>query len=169
MTGITIADVSVIGNVMTLDLSRTIPYTETRTRWTGLGENQPATTGDIDGNGDVEIVVLGDTGSVYVFKGDGSEYDDADGDPTTIEPYITAPGAVWAGPPALGNLVGQAGSGDEIVAAAREAAGGSFVVTAYASLDQSWLDGQRARALGVDRMMLLVDAPHELDLLLSTS
>jgi len=117
-TGISIEDVSAIGTKMTFRLSRTIPYTDKSVRWIAQGESQPATTADIDGDGSVEIVVLADTGLVYVFNGDGTEYDDADLDPTTIAPYITAPDAIWAGPPALGDLDGVAG--DEIVAAAAD-------------------------------------------------
>ena len=118
VTGITIQDVSAIGSKMTLRLSRNAPYTETRTRWIARGESQPAATGDIDGDGDLEIVVLADTGLVYVFNGDGTEFDDADSDPETIDPYITAIGAVWAGPPALGDVDDT--TGDEIVAAAKD-------------------------------------------------
>jgi M6 family metalloprotease-like protein len=119
VTGITIDNISAVGTKMTLDLSRAIPYSESRTRWVASGESQPATVGDIDGDGDLEIVVLADTGMVYVFNPDGTEYDDADADPSTIDPYLTAPGALWAGPPALGN-VDDAAAGDEIVAAATD-------------------------------------------------
>jgi M6 family metalloprotease-like protein len=118
VTGITMTDVSAIGHEMTLRLSRSAPYAETRTRWGAYGALQPATASDIDGDGDLEIVVLADTGLVFVFNGDGTEYDDADSDPQTIDPYITAAGALWAGPPALGDLDGV--PGDEIVAAARD-------------------------------------------------
>jgi M6 family metalloprotease-like protein len=118
VTGITMRDVSAVGPKMTLRLSRSAPYAETRTRWNAFGESQPASVGDIDGDGDAEIVVLADTGLVFVFSGDGTEYEDADSDPSTIDPYISAAGAVWSGPPALGDLDGAAG--EEIVAAARD-------------------------------------------------
>ena len=64
--------------------------------------------------------MLADTGSVYVFNADGTEYEDADADPTTIDPYISVPGALWAGPPALGNLDDPQNVDDEIVAAAKD-------------------------------------------------
>jgi M6 family metalloprotease-like protein len=117
-SGIVIDNVSVIGSRMTFDLSRSIGYDEIRRRWVAAGDAQPPSIADIDDDGDVEIVVLADTGLVYVFNTDGSEYDDADADPSTIEPYIAAAGAIWAGPPALGDLDGQ--PDDEIVAAAMD-------------------------------------------------
>lgn len=118
-TGVLIDNVSVIGSRMTFDISREIEFDEVRTRWTAGGETQPPTSADIDGDGTLEIVVLADTGLVYVFNGDGTEYDDADADPTTIEPYIVVPDAVWAGPPALGNVNANA-LDEEIIAAARD-------------------------------------------------
>jgi M6 family metalloprotease-like protein len=118
VTGIRIDNTSGIGHTMTFDFSRSAQFEETRVRWNATGEAQPATAADIDGDGGMELVVLADTGLVYVFAADGSEYDDADGDPSTIAPYITAPGALWAGPPALGDMDGVAG--DEIVAAAAD-------------------------------------------------
>ncbi len=109
------------------------------------------------------------------FEGEYYRLDGATGFPT---PHPPPPVLIGANGPSTAALAGRIADGvnvaadnpafDEIVAAARAAAGGSFVVTAYASLDRTWLDGQRARELGVDRMMLLVDAPHDLDLLLST-
>jgi M6 family metalloprotease-like protein len=118
-TGIVIENVSVIGSKMTFDISREIEYDEVRTRWNAWGGAQPPTSSDIDGDGTLEIVVLADTGLVYVFNGDGSEYDDADSDSTTIEPYIVVTDAVWAGPPALGNLDDEPDD-DEIVATSRD-------------------------------------------------
>lgn len=119
VSGILIENISEIGPTMTFEVSRSIPYEEVRTRWIARGESQPATCADIDGDGDLEIVVLADTGLVYVFNGDGTEYDDADSNPATIEPYISVPDAVWSGPPALGNLDSQLDD-EEIVAAARD-------------------------------------------------
>ncbi len=105
------------------------------------------------------------------------EYYRLDGATGFLTPRPPPPILIGANGPATAALAGRIADGvnvaadhpafDEIVAAAREAAGGSLVVTAYASLDRTWLDGERARDLGVDRMMLLVDAPHDLDLLLS--
>jgi M6 family metalloprotease-like protein len=118
-TGIAIENVSAVGTDMTFTLSRRIPYAETRTRWNANGRSQPASTGDLDGDGNLEIVVLADTGLVYAFNADGSEFVDSDSDPETIEPFVVAAGAVWTGPPALGN-VDAAAPGDEIVAAAAD-------------------------------------------------
>jgi M6 family metalloprotease-like protein len=118
-SGILIENVSVMGRTMTFELSRAAGYSETRKRWTARGEAQPGATADIDGDGDKEIVVLADTGLVYVFNHDGTEYNDADADTNTIAPYITVPGAIWAGPPATGNL-DAVGADEEIVAAAAD-------------------------------------------------
>jgi M6 family metalloprotease-like protein len=117
-TGISIENVSAVGPRMTFDLVRDVEYAEKRVRWYAAGEAQPATAADIDGDGGLELVVLADTGRVYVFNTDGSEYDDADADPATIDPYIVAPDAVWTGPPALGDLDGAAGA--EIVASSTD-------------------------------------------------
>jgi len=105
-TGIIVEGISVPDSVMQLTLRRAAGYDETRTRFEAAAFGQPATVVNFDGIGDMEIVVLADTGDVYVFRPDGSEWVDGDGDPTTIEPYISAPGVVWTGPPAFANLDG---------------------------------------------------------------
>jgi hypothetical protein len=43
---------------------------------------------------------------VYVFNEDGTEYIDGDLNPSTIEPFLSAPGALWTGPPAFGDVDG---------------------------------------------------------------
>lgn len=108
-TGIMLDRISGIGHRMTFRLSRAIDYDEVRTRWAAAGAAQPATAVDIDGVAGAEIVVLADTGAVYAFRDDGSEYDDADADPATVAPYLVAPDALWAGPPAFAELDGAPG------------------------------------------------------------
>jgi M6 family metalloprotease-like protein len=117
-TGILFDNISAIGHKMTFDLKRSSDYEETRVRWTAMGNAQPATAADIDGDNTPELVVLADTGLVYVFNADGTEYFDADADPATIDPYIVVPGALWTGPPALGQM--DSDPGDEIVASAKD-------------------------------------------------
>jgi M6 family metalloprotease-like protein len=117
-SGVLIENVSVIGSDMTFELSRSIGYEETRTRWTAQGAAQPPSVADLDDDGVLEIVILADTGLVYIFNADGTEYNDADADSATIDPTIEIPGAFWAGPPALGNR--DADPEAEIVASAAD-------------------------------------------------
>ena len=116
-SGVAIEDISAIGSVMSLTIRRALPYQETRTRFAARASGQPATPVDLDGDATSEIVVFADTGLVYLFDETGAEYDDVDADPSTIAPYIVAPGAVWTGPPAFGNLDG--GADVEIIASDR--------------------------------------------------
>ncbi|UCG52540.1 MAG: T9SS type A sorting domain-containing protein [Candidatus Latescibacterota bacterium] len=113
-TGIRITDISNPATVMTCRVEVSRPYEETRTRWASSGIFQPPSVVDLDGQGGLEIVVLTDTANVYVFKSDGTEFLDQDANPATIDPYVTAPGARWVGPPAFGDIDG--GGDDEIIA-----------------------------------------------------
>jgi M6 family metalloprotease-like protein len=113
-TGITVDEISKTGRLMTCRVSFAPPYEEIRTRWAAGGSYQPPSLVDLDDAGALEIVVFADTANVYAFDADGREFVDRDGDPETIEPYITAPGARWIGAPAFGDIDGDAAA--EIVA-----------------------------------------------------
>ena len=115
-TGIEIATTSEPGLSMRVSVKRDLPYADVRVRWNAASPNQPATPVDLDNNGTQEIVVLSDSTGVFVFNGDGTEWNDADANPATIAPYIAVPGITWVGPPAFANLDGTADM--EIVAAA---------------------------------------------------
>jgi M6 family metalloprotease-like protein len=115
-TGIEIATTSAPGLSMRVSVKRDLPYSDVRVRWNAASPGQPATPVDLDGDGNVEIVVLSDSAGVFVFKSGGSELNDADANPATIAPYIAVPGIKWAGPPAFANLDGAPDI--EIVAAA---------------------------------------------------
>jgi M6 family metalloprotease-like protein len=116
-TGITVTDISAADSFMTCAVQISKPYSETRTRWQAPAPFQPPSPFNLDSTGDLEIVVLADTGAVYVLTADGEEFLDRDNDPSTIAPYFTAPGAVWRGAPAFGDIDGAAG--DELVASSQ--------------------------------------------------
>jgi hypothetical protein len=99
--------------VVTVELSQ--PYSDRRIRWKAPARFQPATAFDLDAAGGEELVVLADTGRVYALNNDGSEFLDRDNDPATVEAYFSAPGALWVGAPAFGDIDG--GGDEEIVAA----------------------------------------------------
>ncbi len=131
-TGIVVGSISPAGPYMECDIAFSRMYDETRIRWEAFGGFQPPTPVNLDGGDTTEIVVFADTGRAYAFLPSGREFDDRDQNPQTIEPYLEAPGAVWAGPPAFGDLDGVPGI--EIVAASRsgrlygwDAAGGELV------------------------------------------
>jgi hypothetical protein len=117
-TGLTIRNISKPDSFMTMTVEFSKPYTEVRKRWTAAGAFQPPTMFDLDGTGGDELVVFADTGQVYAFRNDGTEFVDKDSDPATIQPYFSAPGAVWVGPPAFGDVDG--GGDGEIVATSRD-------------------------------------------------
>jgi M6 family metalloprotease-like protein len=114
LSGISVTDVTAPDSFMTCSVQIARPYDETRTRWMAPARHQPPTAFDLDAVGADELVVLADTGHVYAFKADGSEFLDRDSAPSTIEPYFSAPGAVWVGAPAFGDIDG--GGDEEIVA-----------------------------------------------------
>lgn len=117
-SGIVLENISRPGPVMTFSVRSALDYEEVRTRCKAAGPSQPATPVDLDEDGNLEIVVLADSGGVYVFDRNGAEYDDLDGNPLTVDPYLSVDGARWTGPPAFGNLDA---SGDaEIVAASAD-------------------------------------------------
>ncbi len=113
-SGISVTGISVPDSFMTCSVQIARAYDETRTRWMAPVRHQPPTAFDLNAAGAEELVVLADTGRVYAFKEDGSEFLDRDGDPATIEPYFSVPGAVWVGAPAFGDIDG---GGDEEIAA----------------------------------------------------
>jgi len=117
-TGIIVEGISVPGADMQLVLRRDAGYDETRTRFDAASHGQPATAVNFDGAGDMEIVMLADTAGVYVFGPDGLEWVDGDGDPNTIEPYISVPGVFWSGPAAFADLDG--GGDMELVASSTD-------------------------------------------------
>ncbi|MEJ2722752.1 MAG: hypothetical protein P8181_16685, partial [bacterium] len=118
VTGIEVTDVSAPATVMTCAVGVSRRYEEIRRRWASRGRWQPPSVVNLDGRNGFEVVVFADTGRVYAFTSDGAEYDDVDGDPATIDPYITAPGALWVGAPAFGDIDG--GGDDELVATSRD-------------------------------------------------
>lgn len=115
-TGIEIATTSAPGPFMRVTVRRQLPYDDVRVRWAAASPGQAATPVDLDNDGNLEIVTLSDSAGVFVFNSDGTEWNDADNNPATIEPYIAVPGVRWAGPPAFANL--DAAPDIEIVAAA---------------------------------------------------
>ncbi len=117
-TGITIRDISAADSFMTCTVEFARPYADIRVRWPDVGSFQPPTAFDLDAVGDTEIVVFADSGRVYAFRPDGTEFLDQDLDPATIEPFFSAPGAVWRGAPAFGDIDG--GGDDEIVACSED-------------------------------------------------
>jgi M6 family metalloprotease-like protein len=117
-TGIVVTDMSAPAAVMTGTIGVSRPYEEIRRRWISRGDWQPPSAVALDALGDLEIVVFADTGNVYAFTSRGDEFDDADGDPNTIDPYITAPGALWVGPPAFGDIDGD--GDDELVGTSKD-------------------------------------------------
>ncbi len=117
-TGVVMEAFSAAGHAMTFVLRRDGGFVRARRRWAGDASGQPPTPADLDGDGTAEIVVLGDSATVWAFDATGGEYVDADGDPATIAPWLRAPERAWAGWPAAADLDGVAG--DEIVAAARD-------------------------------------------------
>lgn len=119
-SGIVIRDISAADSFMTCVIQIDRNYEETRTRWRAAGEFQPATPVDLDGFMPEEIVVFADTGRVYAFGPDGREFIDKDGNPDTVEPYFVAPGAVWVGPPAFGDVDG--GGDHELIATSESGA-----------------------------------------------
>jgi hypothetical protein len=117
-TGIVVDNISVPGAMMTCRIRLDNSYADHRARWDASSVGQPATVVDLDNAGGPEIVVLSDSGSVYVLNNGGGEYVDGDSDPSTIEPYIVAVGAEWVGPPAFADLDG--GGDVELIAASRQ-------------------------------------------------
>ena len=115
-TGITITDISETGRVMTCTISFAAPYVESKMRWLAPGTYQPPSGVDLYGSDGLEIVVFADTADVYAFFWDGTGlgFVEVDGNPETIDPYISAPGARWVGPPAFGDIDGD--GDDEIIA-----------------------------------------------------
>lgn len=105
-TGIAVKDISKTGPMMTCSIEFAPAYEETRTRWSAGANHQPPSLVDLNGDGDLEIVVLADTAHVFAFAAGAAEFVDVDGDPSTIDPYISAPGARWIGPPAFGDIDG---------------------------------------------------------------
>jgi M6 family metalloprotease-like protein len=116
-TGIVLSGISKPDSFMTLDVDFANPYVSSSTTWNDSTPRQPPTAVDLDGDGRSELLVMAAGGRVYAFNSDGTEYVDRDGDPRTISPYFTAPGAEWVGAAAAGDMDGA--QGDEIVAASR--------------------------------------------------
>jgi len=115
-TGIVLENISVPGPVMSMDIRRDAPYAEIRKHWAAGARGQPATAVDFLATPGLEIVMLVDTGGVYVFRPDGTVMG-TDGNPATIDPYLVAPGQRWVGWPAFADLDGAGGA--EIVATTR--------------------------------------------------
>lgn len=67
--------------------------------------------GDIDGNGDLEIVVNTIDGRIYVWNHDGTEFRDGDGNPATVGVFQVRAGETYSfSSPALADLDGDGGA-----------------------------------------------------------
>ncbi len=86
--------------------------------------------GDIDGDGDLEIVVNTLNGRTWAWHHDGTEVMDGDNDPATNGVFLVRPGATWeygVGSPCLYDLDGD-GAKDIIFPAASDNLGGHRIV-----------------------------------------
>jgi M6 family metalloprotease-like protein len=109
-TGISVTAISAADSVMSLDVS----FDRTRAGWPKvLGNarirNLPALAADLNGNGVLELIVpvqrLNNTGAVYVFEPDGTDFLDGDAVPTAFATTASAP----TSSPCVGDIDGVAG------------------------------------------------------------
>ena len=109
-TGISITGISVPDSVMTLNVS----FDHTRAGWpktlsNALIRNLPTVAADLDGNGTLELIVpvqrLNNTGAIYVFEPDGTDFLDGDAIPTAFATTASAP----TSSPCVGDIDGVAG------------------------------------------------------------
>ncbi len=104
MTHISAAD-----SVMTMDVT----IDRTRPGWpkvlTGRIRNAPSVAADLDGNGSLELIVpvqrLNNTGAIYVFEPDGTDFLDGDAIPTPFAVTTSAP----TSSPCVGDIDGVPG------------------------------------------------------------
>jgi hypothetical protein len=108
-TGISITGISAADSVMTMDVT----IDRTRAGWpkvlTGRVRGVPTVAADLDGNGSLELVVpvqrLNNTGAIYVFKADGTDFLDGDAIPTPFAVTTSAP----TSSPCVGDIDGVPG------------------------------------------------------------
>jgi len=110
-TGISVTAISAADSVMSFDVSieRTRPGFPKVVNGRVFGNASVAA--DIDGDGTTEILVpvqrLNNTGALYVFREDGTDYLDGDAIPT---PFVTTPTTRIASSPCVGDIDGVAGN-----------------------------------------------------------
>jgi immune inhibitor A len=109
-TAISVTDIGAADSVMTL----TVTIDHTRPGWpktlTGRIRSLPSVAADLDGDGSLEIVVpvqrLNNTGAIYVFRHDGTDFLDGDATPTPFASMSSAPSSS----PCIGDVDGVAGA-----------------------------------------------------------
>ena len=108
-TGISVTDISAADSVMTL----TIAFERDRPGWpktlAGRIRSLPSVGADLDGDGTLEIVVpvqrLNNTGAIYAFRHDGTDFQDGDQTPTPFASTSSAPSSS----PCVGDIDNVAG------------------------------------------------------------
>jgi len=108
-TGISITDISAADSVMTFNVS----FDRTRPGWpkifSGRIRTLPAVAADLDGDGKKEILVavqrLNNTGAIYIFRADGTNYL---GGGTTPTPFVVT-GSAPTSSPCVGDIDGAPG------------------------------------------------------------
>lgn len=109
-TGISITGISAADSVMTLNAA----FERTRPGWpkfvSGRIGNAPPLAADLGGSAALELIVpvarLNNTGAVYVFNADGTDFLDGDATPTPF----AAPGTGLGTSPCVGDIDGVAGN-----------------------------------------------------------
>ncbi len=104
-TGVAVRDISAADSIMTMTLTigGTLPG------WpkslSGRIGSSPSVAADLDGDGELELLVpiqrLNNTGAVYVFRSDGTDFLDGDGNPT---PFATTPATYPTSSPCVGSI-----------------------------------------------------------------
>jgi len=108
-TGISVTDISAADSVMTLNVA----FDRTKPGWpkvfSGRIRSLPAVAADLDGDGKKEILVavqrLNNTGAIYIFRADGTNYLDGSSSPT---PFIVT-GSAPTSSPCVGDIDGVPG------------------------------------------------------------